>query len=74
MAPLARFGLEDKVVIVTGAGRGLGRVMAVECFESGAKIAVGSRTIDELATLAAEIEADAKAPAALRRALVHGSG
>ena len=58
MAPLARFGLEDKVVIVTGAGRGLGRVMAVECFESGAKIAIGSRTIGELQTLAAEIEAE----------------
>jgi len=57
MPPLARFALDEKVVIVTGAGRGLGRTMALECFQSGAKVAVGSRTTGELETLAAEIEA-----------------
>ena len=58
MAALARFGLEDKIVIVTGAGRGIGRTIAMECFQSGAKIAVGSRTTAELEALASEIEAE----------------
>ena len=58
MAALARFGLEDKIVIVTGAGRGIGRTIAMECFQSGAKIAVGSRTTTELEALASEIEAE----------------
>ena len=57
MPALSRFGLDGKVVIVTGAGRGIGRVIAREAFESGAKVAVGSRTTNELATLAQEIEA-----------------
>lgn len=56
MPSLERFGLDNKVVIITGAGRGIGRVIAHEAAESGAKIAVGSRTTAELATLAREIE------------------
>ena len=57
MPPLARFGLEGKIVIVTGAGRGIGRTIALECAQSGAHIAAGSRTTAELETLTAEIEA-----------------
>ena len=56
MPSLARFGLEGRVVIVTGAGRGIGRVIAKEAFESGAKLAVGSRTTTELETLQQEIQ------------------
>jgi NAD(P)-dependent dehydrogenase (short-subunit alcohol dehydrogenase family) len=55
MPSLERFGLDDKVVIVTGAGRGIGRVIAREASESGAKLAIGSRTTTELETLANEI-------------------
>ena len=65
MPSLARFGLDEKVVIVTGAGRGLGRTMALECSQSGAKLAVGSRTTGELETLAAEVEAAAAEPGAV---------
>ena len=57
MPPLPRFGLDGKVVIVTGAGRGIGRVIAREAFESGARLAIGSRTMGELETLASEIGA-----------------
>ncbi|MGE0484153.1 MAG: SDR family NAD(P)-dependent oxidoreductase [Gammaproteobacteria bacterium] len=57
MPTLARFGLDDKVVIVTGAGRGIGRVIAREAAECGARVAVGSRTTGELESLAAEIAA-----------------
>ena len=58
MPALTRFALQDKIVIVTGAGRGIGRTIALECFQSGAKLAVGSRTTGELETLAAEIKAE----------------
>lgn len=56
MASLASFALENQVVIVTGAGRGIGRVIAKDAFSSGAKLAVGSRTTGELETLTAEIK------------------
>lgn len=55
MAPLSRFGLEDKVVIVTGAGRGIGRTIALDVVRSGARVAIGSRTQSELENLADEI-------------------
>ena len=56
MASLPQFGLKGQVVIVTGAGRGIGRVIAMDAFRSGAKLAVGSRTTSELENLANEIQ------------------
>ncbi|HEU5372887.1 MAG TPA: SDR family oxidoreductase [Gaiellaceae bacterium] len=53
------------VALVTGAGRGVGRVVAVALAEAGHDVAVTSRTASELAETAAMIEA------AGRRALVH---
>ncbi len=55
MAPLQRFGLDDRVVIVTGAGRGIGRTIAQEASASGARVAAGSRTVSELENLAEEV-------------------
>lgn len=56
MGHLACFELNEKVVIVTGAGRGIGLQIALDASTSGAKLAVGSRTTSELESLKAEIE------------------
>ena len=40
--------LEGKRVLVTGAGRGIGRAIALICHEEGAKVAISSRTREEL--------------------------
>lgn len=49
--------LKDKVVIVTGASRGIGRATALEFAHHGARVAVGARSGIELAALVAEIQA-----------------
>ncbi|MEM7543711.1 MAG: SDR family oxidoreductase, partial [Pseudomonadota bacterium] len=56
MAHLERFELNGRVAAVTGAGRGLGRVMALDIVRSGGRVAIGSRTVSELEKLKAEIE------------------
>src|SRR5688500_3920761 len=48
MARTISFELTDKVVIVTGAGRGIGKSIAEICAEDGADVALGSRTVSEL--------------------------
>jgi 2-deoxy-D-gluconate 3-dehydrogenase len=47
--------LDGKVAIVTGAGRGLGRAMAVKFAEAGADVVAASRTQAQLEETAAEI-------------------
>lgn len=56
MPSLPNFSLDNQIVVVTGAGRGIGRRIALDAFRSGSKLAVGSRSTDELETLAREIE------------------
>lgn len=53
--PLAMFDLTGKTVIVTGAGRGLGRAMAVGIAAAGAFTVVAGRTGADVAAAAAEI-------------------
>lgn len=48
--------LEDKVVIVTGASKGLGVSMAKLCAREGARVVVAARSTDKLKALKAEIE------------------
>ncbi len=48
--------LEGKSVIVTGAGRGIGRSIAVRCAEEGARVAIAARTLAQLQETAQAID------------------
>jgi len=50
------FNLRDKVALVTGAGKGLGKSMALALSESGAHVVVVSRTLSEIEATAREIQ------------------
>ena len=53
---LGEFGLQDSVVLVTGAGKGIGRAIALDAATSGATIVACSRTSEDLESLSQEIE------------------
>jgi 7-alpha-hydroxysteroid dehydrogenase len=52
-----RFRLDDKVAIVTGAGRGIGAASAIALAEAGADVLISSRTEAQLNEVAGRIEA-----------------
>ena len=55
--PASRFDLTDRVVLVTGGSRGLGRAMALGFADAGAHVVVASRKIDACREVADEVEA-----------------
>ncbi len=55
--PASPFRLDGKTALVTGAGRGIGRAIALALGQAGAELLLNSRTPTELASVAAEIEA-----------------
>ena len=54
---LERLKLEGKVAVVTGAGRGLGRQMALALADAGADVLCAARTLEQVERTAADIRA-----------------
>jgi NAD(P)-dependent dehydrogenase (short-subunit alcohol dehydrogenase family) len=52
---LPSFNLEGKTALVTGAGKGIGRALAIGLAEAGADVAIVARTEADLQEVAAEI-------------------
>ncbi|MBF6210325.1 SDR family oxidoreductase [Nocardia puris] len=52
---LDRFRIDGQVAVVTGAGRGLGRAIAVAFAEAGADVLIASRTESELKDVAEQV-------------------
>ena len=57
MSKLVNFDLTGKVVIITGAGRGMGKTFALAAAEWGADVALCSRTVSECEETAAACRA-----------------
>ena len=55
MSKSEMFSLAGKVMAVTGAGRGIGKAIAIEGARAGADVVIGSRTADELEVVAKTI-------------------
>jgi len=54
---LSKFELTDKVAIVTGSGRGIGKGIALGLAQAGADVVTCARTVEEIEATAAEIKA-----------------
>ena len=48
--------LKDKIAVITGGGRGLGRVIALAYAKEGADLVLASRSVEALQETRAEVE------------------
>jgi dehydrogenase/reductase SDR family protein 4 len=62
---LAKFSLEAKVALVTGASRGIGRAIALAFADAGADVAISSRKLPDLEAVAEEIKVKGRKSMAL---------
>ena len=53
---LDRFRIDDRVAIVTAAGRGIGAASALALAECGADVVIAARTADQLDEVAAQVK------------------
>ncbi|ODR22400.1 SDR family oxidoreductase [Mycolicibacterium porcinum] len=68
---LDRFRLDDKVAIVTGAGRGLGAATALAFAEAGADVLIAARTQAQLDDVASQIAATGRRAQVVAADLAH---
>jgi 7-alpha-hydroxysteroid dehydrogenase len=68
---LDRFRLDDKVAVITGAGRGLGAAMAVAFAEAGADVVISSRTQSQLDEVAEQVRATGRRAHVVTADLAH---
>lgn len=50
------FSVENKVIIVTGGGTGIGKYISLECAKAGAKMAIASRRLEHLEPIVKQIK------------------
>jgi len=57
MSILDAFRIDGQIAVVTGAGKGIGRAIAIALAEAGADVALGARTAADIEAVAAKIRA-----------------